>query len=158
MEILPKAQRNALLHAVTESGLQADDFSYESKMHGRVWPRAEIVIRHRPTESRFHLFRHRRDDRHWTIVWGVGDDPLTAWSKDDAPAGPSPNDPPTVPKLDFDLVLEKANDWGGKVAEWTKSPDVWEPILGNNAIPGSLNPDSDNTPLRQMSRKASRLN
>lgn len=131
MEILSKAQRNALLDAVAESGLFADDFSYEPKPSGSLNVADVVVIMHAPSGSRFNINHHHGDFDSYSVQSRLGDDP---WM-------------PMDDRTTFQELLAEVRVWSNGVADWVSTPDLWKSMQAQGGIPGDLSPDSSNTPF-----------
>jgi hypothetical protein len=138
VEILSKGQRNALFDAVVESGLFADDFSYESRPGESTNIADSVIITHNATGSQFSISHHRRDFDLFSAQSRIGDDP---WL-------------PSTERAAFGNSLDKARSWSNGVAEWMKTPDLWKSVSGRRRIPGQLAPDSANIPFTAQEQKA----
>jgi hypothetical protein len=131
VEVLSKAQRNALFDAVADCGLPMSDFSYLALPSSKQSATDEAWIKHVPSDSRFAMFPER-DSSLFKCNSRIGDDP-------------------TVPldyRMNFTEVLAHVRSWGVEVADWINAPDLWELARSGNAfIPGERSPDSENTPF-----------
>jgi hypothetical protein len=121
VDILAKAQRNALWRALAASGLHLGDFSYSPVL----WEDG-ATISHAPSASKFTI--HRKAEQ-YTYSSRVGDDP---------PAF-------TVSTRDFDNIVDWIIHWGREASDWIDTPDLWKSIPEAASVPGELTPDSGNT-------------
>jgi hypothetical protein len=128
VEILSKAQRNALFDAVAVSELPQSDFAYQAFPSFTGNTTDEAWIRHAPSGSRFEIFPER-DSSVFTGRSHVGDDPWV----------------PLDYRMNFSELVERVGSWSLDLAEWIGTPDSWKSMPDPGSIPGELTPDSDNT-------------
>jgi hypothetical protein len=129
--LLSKLQRNALWHALAESGLYLGDFSY-------VAADDNVMIRHAPSLSHFKISPSPVFPESFSAKWQVGDEPWTLPS----------------PRTSAKGLIAMALAWGVEVSEWIATPDLWDSMPGQSGIPGQVTPESANTPFTPDEQKA----
>jgi hypothetical protein len=131
IEVLSKAQRNALFDAVADCGLPVTDSSYHTLPSFNNSATDEAWIKHVPSDSRFAMFPER-DSSLFRCNSRVGDDPTVSLDY----------------RMNFTEVVAHVRGWGLEVADWIDAPDFWETVRSGNAIiPGELSHYSDNAPF-----------
>jgi hypothetical protein len=130
IEVLSKAQRNALSDAVADCGLPMSDFSYHTIPSFNNSATDEAWIKHVPTDSRFAMFPER-DSSLFTCSSRVGDDPTVSMDY----------------RMNFTEVSVQIRNWARTIAAWINDPDLWTLAKSGTPIPGELSPDSSNTPF-----------
>jgi hypothetical protein len=130
VEIMSKANRNALFKAVDISGLPVGDFSYETIPPFDGGSVGYVRITHNPTRSQFIIYPDRRSDS-FTYQSQVGDDPRVA----------------ELSRMNFSQLYKEARRWSADLASWIEWPDLWKSVSASAAIPGELTANSDNTPF-----------
>lgn len=139
MEILSKAQRNALFKAVSITGLPVDDFSYENipPVDHTGW-RGSVRITHKPTDSLFIIVPELGSTSSFAYNSRLGDDPMVASTRG----------------MVFSELYAEACRWGTGLASWIEWPDLWKKVSASAAIPGELTANSDNTPFSASEQTA----